>query len=243
MAGADVVVVTDFLLLVPAVLPRLVPALLLRQLDALLLGLEPALLLLVLLALWHEVALVALDVLADLVLLLVAHLPRDNFALGLGNLLADALSLPRDGVLPLLFLLFVFVLLVIVLFILLVALFLFILLGPRLRLLFLLRLKNELLVGLVGLVVDLVLQLQQLLGHGPGHAGAVAATIAATATGGLVRERRRVHLRIIVLDNVGDHTDLNILADILVVRLALLLPDLLAMFLALALLLDVDFAL
>ena len=39
---------------------------LLRQLDALLLGLEPALLLLVLLALWHGVAVVALDVLADL---------------------------------------------------------------------------------------------------------------------------------------------------------------------------------
>merc|ERR1712241_1057683 len=88
LAGADAVVVADFLLLVPAVL--------LRQLDALLLGLEPALLLLVLLALRHRVAVIALDVLANLVLLLMTDLPRNDLALGLGNLLADALGLPGN---------------------------------------------------------------------------------------------------------------------------------------------------
>merc|ERR1719229_276495 len=185
-----------------------------------------------------RVAVVALDVLADLVFLLMAHLSRDNLALGLGNLLADALRLPRNGVN-----------------------LHHGLLGPRLRLLFLLCLVDELGVGLVELGVYLVLQLPQLLGHGPRFAGAdgdvhsIVPSTAAAATGRLfiVRERRGVLLRIIVLDRVGDNTDLNILADllqdllallvvvgladVLQVRLALLIPDLLAFLLVLALLL------
>merc|ERR1719422_2578868 len=79
------------------------------------------------------------------------------------------------------------------------------------------------------------------------------------ATGGLVGERRRMLLRIIVLDCVWDNPDLDILADllpdlfallvvvglahVLVVRLALLLPDLLAFLLVLALLLYGELAL
>merc|ERR1719208_789385 len=117
---------------------------------------------------------------------------------------------------------------------------------------------NELRVGLVELRVDLVLQLPQLLGHGPRFASAVMGVfvvVAAStaATSGLVGERRGVLLRIIVLNRVWDNTDLDILADllpdllallvvvgladVLVVRLALLLPDLLAFLLVLALLL------
>ena len=79
---------------------------------------------------------------------------------------------------------------------------------------------DELRVGLVELGVDLVLQLPQLLGHGPRFAGAhgdvqsvvtgvVAATAAAASGLFIVRERRGVFLRIIVLDRVGDNTDLN----------------------------------
>merc|ERR1719323_1237445 len=79
------------------------------------------------------------------------------------------------------------------------------------------------------------------------------------ATGGLVGERRGVLLRIIILDRVGDDPGLDILADllpdlfallvvvgladVLVMRLTLLLPDLLAFLLVLALLLYGELAL
>merc|ERR1719323_2809703 len=117
----------------------------------------------------------------------MTDLPRNDLALGLGNLLADALSLPGNW-------------------------FLHRLLGPRLGLLILLRLVDELRVGLVELGVDLVLQLPQLLGHGPRFAGAhgdvqsvvtgvVAATAAAASGLFIIRERRGVFLRIIVLDS------------------------------------------
>ena len=72
---------------------------LLRQLDALLRGVHPALLGLGLLALGdlRDVALLPLDILAHVVVLGPAFLPRDHSALGLGNLLADALGLVGDA--------------------------------------------------------------------------------------------------------------------------------------------------
>ena len=76
----------DLLFLVPAVFPRLVPAFLLWQLDALLLRLHPALLVGDLLAVRHSLAVLPLNLLAHVMLLGPALLPRDVRALGLGHL-------------------------------------------------------------------------------------------------------------------------------------------------------------